>query len=204
MSYPVLTIGHSNHTIESFLALLHQHDIGALADVRSQPYSRHFPQFSREALRDSLTIAGVRYVFLGKELGARSENHACYRNGRVQFDRLAKEPLFLRGIERLERGAVEFRVALMCAEKDPLDCHRAMLVARQVAMLGLNVSHILADGSLETQDSLEQRLLAKWHLAEGDLLLSRDECLDVAYRQQGERIGWADESMAEKEMAVAA
>lgn len=204
MNLPVLSIGHSNHSIESFIALLHQHDVTALADVRSQPYSRHFPQFSRDALRASLGSASIRYVFLGRELGARSENPACYRNGRVQFDLLACDPLFLQGLERVERGAAEFRLALMCAEKDPLDCHRAVLVARQVATRGLAVAHILADGSLEAQPGFEQRLLAKWHLSEGDLLLTREECLDEAYRRQGERIGWVEQSLVDSESAVAA
>ena len=98
------TIGHSNHEIAVFLGLLWQHGITAVGDVRSQPYSRWVPQFSRDALEPALADAGIAYVFLGKELGARSDNPACYREGKVQYDRLAQEPIFAEGIGRVMQG----------------------------------------------------------------------------------------------------
>ena len=149
----LFTIGHSTHTIEKFISLLDKHNIFALADVRSHPFSRHFPQFSKAELKQSLHDAGITYVFLGNELGARSENPACYRNGKVQYDLLAKEPQFEFGLTRLRRGMTQYSIALMCAEKDPLECHRAMLVARKLHEGGTSVKHILSDGNLETYQS---------------------------------------------------
>src|SRR5690242_9735719 len=132
MEQTVYTIGHSTHAIEKFIALLKSSQIEAVSDVRSWPHSRMNPQFNRETLKRSLREAGIKYVFLGKELGARSEDRGCYRNGQVQYDLLANTELFKQGIERVKEGAQKYRVVLMCAEKDPLDCHRTILVARKL------------------------------------------------------------------------
>ncbi len=204
MKTPLFTIGHSNHDITRFIELLRCHDISALGDVRSHPYSRHFPQFSYEALRSSLREAGIAYVFLGKELGARSENPACYRQGRVKYELLAREPLFRSGLERLRQGMESCRIAILCAEKDPLDCHRAVLVARKVCEGGDSVFHILADGTLETHEGMESRMMALHKIPEDDLFRSRDEAVMDAYSIHGDRIAYQDESMREAEEAVTA
>ena len=131
----VFTIGHSTHPPERFLALLRQHGITALCDVRSRPYSRLNGQFNRENLQESLRESGITYVFLGKELGARSEDASCYVRGKVQYDHLARTELFKKGLDRVRQGMKDYRIALMCAEKDPLVCHRAILVARHLDAL---------------------------------------------------------------------
>src|SRR5580765_2761541 len=97
----VLTIGHSNHPIERFVALLQQHGVVTVADVRSVPYSRRNPAYSRESLQRSLAQAGVGYLFLGKELGAKSPDPAHYQDGRVQYRRLAATELFKAGLARV-------------------------------------------------------------------------------------------------------
>lgn len=199
MKSAIYTIGHSNHEITSFMDLLRQHGITALGDVRSNPYSRYVPQYSREPLKTALAVAGIAYVFLGKELGARSENSACYKQGRVQYERLAKEPIFLEGIGRIIQGVNRYRIALMCAEKDPIECHRALLVARKLYETGIPVNHILADGSLEAHEAMESRLLAVCKLPEGDMFKSREEFIADAYLMQGERVAYQDEAMAEEE-----
>jgi uncharacterized protein (DUF488 family) len=125
---PILyTIGHSTHSLEKFIALLKQQGITALCDVRSKPYSCMNPQFNRENLKRSLRENGIAYIFLGKELGARSEDPSYYVCGKVQYDRLARSALFQKGIIRVRSGMRDFRLALMCAEKDPLECHRTIL-----------------------------------------------------------------------------
>src|SRR5579863_569464 len=116
----IFTVGHSNHSLERFLGLLAEHRITAIADVRSAPYSRVNPQFNRETLKAGLAGAGITYVCLGKELGARAADPRFYRNGRVQFRLLAQSPLFLEGLERVRKGAESYRLALLCAEKEPL------------------------------------------------------------------------------------
>ena len=121
----------------------------------------------------ALSDAGIAYVFLGKELGARSDNPDCYWEGKVQYDRLAQEPIFAEGISRVMEGMERYRIALTCAEKDPLDCHRALLVARKLFETGVTISHIHTDGSLESHQAMESRLLAACKLPEGDLFTSR-------------------------------
>lgn len=204
MKSTLYTIGHSNHEIAAFIGLLHQHSITALCDVRSHPYSRYVPQYSRESLQVALANAGIAYVFLGEELGARSNNPACYRQGKVQYDRLAQEPCFAEGIKRVMQGMERYRIALMCAEKDPLDCHRALLVARKLFESGIAVSHIHYTGSLETHQALESRLLALCRLPEGDMFKGRDELVLEAYAIQGERIAYQDEAMEQAEKVAGA
>ncbi|MBF0634467.1 MAG: DUF488 domain-containing protein [Nitrospinae bacterium] len=202
MTEYVFTIGHSNHQIEKFIELLRLHGINALCDVRSHPYSRFAPQFSIDPLRATLAKTEISYVFLGKELGARSENPACYRQGRVQYDRLAQEPDFVEGIKRLIKGMDRYRIALMCSEKDPLDCHRALLVARKLFETGVQVSHIHSDGSLESHHEFESRLLALCKLPEGDLFKGRDAFLLDAYLIRGEHVAYEDETMEQPEKVV--
>ncbi len=199
MSESVLTIGHSNHSIEAFIDFLRIYQVTAVGDVRSHPYSRYVPQFSRDALREALHSHGIIYVFLGKELGARSQNPACYVQGKVQYHLLAREPLFAQGIERVSQGMKHYRIALMCAEKDPVDCHRAILVARCLVKSGWPVSHIHSDGKLETQDAMETRLLKILKMPEGDILKSREEYIEDAYFMQGERIAYQDTRMTQEE-----
>jgi uncharacterized protein (DUF488 family) len=196
----LLTIGHSTHPIDAFIALLKQHGVTALADVRSHPYSRHFPQYSKDALKNALAQAQIAYVFLGKELGARSENPACYRQGKVQYDLLAKEPLFAQGLERLRQGLEKYQIALMCAEKDPLDCHRAVLVARRMFESGTPVQHIHADGHLEEHRAMEARMLQLHKMSENDMFHTREEILIDAYRIHGEQIAYQDEAMLQEEL----
>ena len=180
----VLTVGHSNHAPEAFLALLKRHGVTALADVRSAPWSRFNPQFNRKALSVSLSASGIAYVWLGRELGGRPDDPACYEDGTVRYDRLARTALYREGIERVLRGAAEHRLALMCAEKDPVHCHRALLVSRSLEECGLAVAHILADGDLEPHESVMDRLLAA-HSPDKDLFSerkSRAERIDEAAR----------------------
>jgi len=201
MNEPVLTIGHSNHSVEYFIDLLRRHCVTAVGDVRSHPYSRHVPQFSQDALREALLGQNIAYVFLGKELGARSRNPACYVRGKAQYDRMAREPLFVQGLARISQGIRQYRIALMCAEKDPIECHRAILVARYLVKNGFRVSHIHANDELETHDALENRLLKILKMPEGDMLKSREEYVEEAYSIQGERIAYEDQKVTPLEIA---
>lgn len=194
--YPVLTIGHSTHSLEVFVGLMRQHGVTALADVRSVPYSRFSPQFNREALKKSLTAHGIKYVFLGRELGARSDDRSCYENGRVRYARLARTDLFRGGIERVVRGANDYRVALMCAEKEPLECHRTLLVAHTLDKLGVVVEHILADGRLESHEAAMERLLDVVGLPHQNLFRSRDDLIAEALVRQEERVAYVDKKLA--------
>lgn len=194
MTDAVYTIGHSTHSIERFVELLKTHSIAAVGDVRSQPYSRINPQFSQEPLKLALRNAGIKYVFLGKELGARSEDKTCYRNGQVQYDLLAQTDLFKRGIERVKEGARKYRIALMCAEKEPLDCHRTILVARRLYEDGLAVKHILGDGRVEDHAETIERLIARQRIAGVDMFRDSVAVVIDAYIRQGNAIAYREQT----------
>ena len=194
MNGEVYTIGHSDLSIESFIEHLQRNGITALTDVRSSPYSRMQPQFNRETLKSDLQKNNIAYVFLGKELGARSEQPECYINGKVQFDILARQPLFLDGLDRVINGLEKHRIALMCSEKDPLNCHRTILVARQLHNRGITVKHILYDGSIELHSALERRLLKSLKMEVLDLFRSETEVVYDAYMKWGERIAYVSET----------
>ena len=190
MRQTVFTIGHSTHPQERLIGLLTQHGITALCDVRSKPYSRMNPQFNREELKDALKVTGIAYVFLGKELGARSEDPSCYEEGKVQYDRLAHTELFQQGLQRIQEGMKKYRIALMCAEKEPLECHRTILVARYLAALDLDVQHIHANGKLESHAEALRRLSRLVGLPEEDMFRSPEDIQADAYRRQENRIAY--------------
>lgn len=187
----IYTIGHSNHPAERFVALLRQHAIEAVADVRSIPYSRFNPQFRRETLIASLAEAGIRYVFLGDELGARSKDPNCYEGGRVSFARLARSDLFRAGLDRLLLGAREHRIAIMCAEREPLECHRTILVARELERGGAPVTHILSDGTLEPNSHTLTRLVADLKLGQTDLFRDEAQLIEEAYEVRAKQVAFA-------------
>lgn len=192
----IYTVGHSSHPLERLLALLQQHGVTAVADVRSQPYSRLHPQFNREELSAALQGVGIAYVFLGKELGGRASDPSCYVDGQVQYDRVAKTPGFEAGMERLRRGGDSYRLALLCAEKDPLTCHRTLLVARHLSKRGIVVQHILDTGDLESQDEADARLLREMQLEARDMFRSRDELIEDAYRLRARDVAFRKEDPA--------
>jgi uncharacterized protein (DUF488 family) len=180
---PLFTIGHSTHPIERFIALLTRHGISALGDVRSYPRSRFNPQFNRDRLVGALEAERIGYVFLGDALGGKRDDPA-----ERDYAKMAAAASFQAGLERVREGAVRHRVALMCAEKDPLDCHRFVLICRHLRR-DLEIRHILADGALEAQAATEDRLLAATGLApEATPSLlddSRAERLERAYDKRG-------------------
>jgi uncharacterized protein (DUF488 family) len=191
MQQPIFTIGHSTHSPEQFLDLLKRHAITAVCDVRSRPYSRFNPQFNRESIKEVFRKSLIGYVFLGLELGARSEDPTCYENGRVQYGRLAQSKLFQEGIRRVLDGMRTYRIALMCAEREPLECHRTILVGRFLAELGLAVQHVHADGRLEKHEVALDRLIKSLRSAEQHhMFRSYQELLADVYRQQEERIAY--------------
>ncbi len=162
----------------------------AVADVRSQPYSRFCPQFNEGRLRASLEAAGIAYLFMGRELGARATDDAVYVDGRVDYDLLARTPAFQGGLARVEREAESRSVALLCAERDPLTCHREILVGRALALRGFRSRHIREDGRLETHDEALGRLLDELAMHENELFRDRGEMIAAAYRRRGADIAY--------------
>ena len=216
MSQKLYTIGHSNLALEEFINLLQKYSITAVADVRSHPYSRYLPHFNQAPLKKALHDIGISYVFLGGELGARPKDLSCYVNGKALYQNIATTELFTEGIQRLVKGSQNYTIAMVCAEKDPLTCHRAILVCRRLKGFGLDIFHILPDRSLESHQHLEERLLDLYKLNSSletrnteprqlslfdnfleetklDLQLkSKEDCLEEAYLRQGNKIAYVD------------
>ncbi len=194
---PILTIGHSSHSMEDFLALLVKHRVTSVADVRSAPYSRFSPHFNRDVLTVALKARDIHYAYLGRELGGRPDDPACYEGGRIRYERVAQTSGFRDGIVRVVGRAVTRRIALMCAEKEPLDCHRTLLVAPALDDEGVAVAHILAEGDLEPHARAMDRLMAKFDLSpNGDLFQSREEVVAQAMARQAGRVSFVRESPA--------
>lgn len=192
---PILTVGHSNHSLERVIELLEMNSATSVADVRSVPYSRLHPDFNRESLQRALDVHGVRYVFLGRELGARSDDPSCYEDGRVRYRKLAQTELFREGVARVMSEAKCDRIALLCAEKEPLACHRSLLVARELESLGASILHIQSDGSLEPHTDSLSRLLAMLQMPESDLFRTREQLIDEAYARQEQRVAYTSGKM---------
>ena len=193
-SVAVLTVGHSSHTLEVFLRLLVDHGTTALVDVRSAPYSRYNPQFNREELAAVLKGQGIAYIFLGHELGGRSEDPSCYdrESGCIRYDLVAKEPRFRDGLQRLLRGTKDHRITLMCAERRPLDCHRTLLVGHELDKVGVEVAHILPGSGLQSHTAAIDELLDRFPSCGPNLLdphRPRAEQVAAAIAEQAKIVG---------------
>lgn len=185
----IFTIGHSNHAIDKFLELLKLYSVEVVADVRSAPYSKYSPHFNKDILKKALNNHNIKYLFLGTELGARPDDPACYVYGRVSFEKLRKSAAFQQGIERLLIGVEDCRIALLCSEKEPADCHRAILVSRVLAENGVTIQHILESGDTVDQSEIENQLMKKYKL-EPDFFTGRDVLIQDAYKKQEEKISY--------------
>lgn len=189
-SNTIYTIGYAPHTIDSFINSLQVHNITAVADVRSSPYSQFKSEFNREKLKECLLSNGIAYVFLGDNCGARVEDSNCYVNGKVDYDLVAKSRNFLEGLTRIKKGMEQFCLALMCAEKDPITCHRTILICRNIQSDNIEVKHILSNGEVENHKDTEKRLLKLFKLHHPDLFRTEKQRLDDAYARQGEKIAY--------------
>lgn len=188
----VLTIGHSTHSWERFVALLRSAKVTAVADVRTSPYSRLYPHFNRDDLREELRSDGISYVFLGKELGGRPSERRFYCEGVADYEKMAQASDFSKGLERVIEGAKKYRIALMCSEREPLDCHRCLLVGRVLAQRGVRVTHILDDGRVVSHSEIEDKLLEISGRNTEDFFAPRAERLATAYRERARKVAFAE------------
>lgn len=201
MTGTLFTIGYSGRMIDDFIALLVQHKITALCDVRSMPYSGRNPQFNREPLIKALKAHNIDYVFLGEELGARSKDRSCYVAGKAIYQKIAASPLFKNGLERIESGVQKgYVLALMCAERDPMTCHRSILICRNLRSLQISIWHIIDHESTESQSDLEKRLVTQMKL-EPDLFKDTDAnaVIERAFDIQGDRIAYVEKGEMEQD-----
>ena len=184
----VFTIGHSSHPWPEFVSRLQANGIACLIDVRSMPASRRYPQFNRAEMERGLKDAGIAYRYLGDRLGERPKDTVCYAGGAVDYAKVAATKAFREGLDDAAELARSMRCCLMCAEKDPMDCHRAILVARHLAPKGFSIVHVHGDGRLERQDEFERRLMAA---DEAPLLAGVEDAralLPLAYNRRGRKM----------------
>ena len=191
----LFTIGHSDYPGSHVVSLLRLHGVEAVADVRSSPYSQRLPQFNRETLEGSLKAAGLHYVFLGRELGARRDEKECYVEGRADYTLIARTAAFAEGLSRVRQGLVKMSIALLCAEHDPLTCHRMVLVCRHLRATCPVIQHIRRDGRLESNQEAELRLLKEFGIGND---MATASIIDKAYDLQGRRISYTDECAHEE------
>lgn len=152
---PIYTIGYGRRGLDELIATLQQYAIEYLLDVRSAPYSRYKPEFSKDALAAALHEHGVRYLFLGDALGGRPADPACYTDGKVDYAKVAALPAYAAGLARLQEAfRQQHRVVLMCSEGKPAQCHRSKLIGASLVALNVDVAHIDEDGNLRSQDEV--------------------------------------------------
>jgi uncharacterized protein (DUF488 family) len=188
-AFDLFTIGHSNLEGERFIALLSKTNVTVLVDVRSIPYSRRYPQFSRDALAARLGASGIVYVSLGNALGGRPQDPALMCDGVADYEAMARAPAFRAGLEHVIAGNTRQRICLMCAEREPLDCHRCLLVGRALSERGLRVGHILNDGAIEDHVATEDRLMQLAGEKE-DLFEDHATRLAAAYRRRTRAVAY--------------
>jgi uncharacterized protein (DUF488 family) len=157
---PIFTIGYGAREIEEFIDLLNVHHISFLLDVRSKPYSRYKPDFSKEALDNHLQAHGIRYVFMGDTLGGQPDDRTCYgEDGKVDYEKCRNKPFFLQGIERVQKAwSQQIRIVLMCSEGKPEMCHRSKLIGPALVAEGIEVAHIDENNQIISQDDVMLRL----------------------------------------------
>lgn len=194
-AFDLFSIGHSNIPAERFVAMLRDAGVTAVADVRSTPVSRFCPWFSAKNFAPLLAGEGMAYLPCGAALGGRPRSPTLYRDGVADYEAMARQPEFAAGLDRLRAEAAQRRVCMMCAEREPLDCHRCLLVARALAARGAAIGHILHDGTIESHGMTEQRLLAidrpRDDSATGELFVTGlSERLAAAYRRRAHAVAY--------------
>jgi uncharacterized protein (DUF488 family) len=187
-----MTLGHSNLEMPDFQALLRGCQITVVCDVRTRPYSFRFPQFNREPLQAELSSARISYEFLGESLGGRPQDREAYReDGRVDYAARRRSVAFAAGIDRILEISHADKAVLLCAEEDPLQCHRFLMICPALMERGITPQHIRRDGVIESQREAEDRLLQLHGFSDvvsGSLFVSgRDSALKDALELQADK-----------------
>ena len=198
MKKTLLSIGHSQHKVDFFISLLKNHDVNYILDVRSAPYSQFAVDYNRENIRAILQSNGIEYAFMGDYFGARSTDSSLYSpNGYLDFEKTANSLKFQKAFDSVVKGMEQgYRIAFMCTEKDPIECHRAILVTNAFYKAGYSIEHIMPDNTVQTQQNIDERLLDMYYPDRNQLSLfvtenlSAEQYLTEAYKKQNEKIGY--------------
>lgn len=198
----LFTIGYSGLNADGFVKLLLANNVNVVCDVRSTPYSTYKPEFSRGTFRAFLNKSGIKYAFLGDQLGARPSDRSCYEGGQATYERISASQPFKEGLGRIRSGVKQLNLALVCSERDPIECHRAVLVCRNLPDLREVISHIHTDGSVEAQEQFDERLV-EFHNSAPPPLLRRpgdwERAVSLAYERQGNGIAFRERGYDSKQ-----
>lgn len=190
--HTLYTIGYCKFMPDNFVRIMHEFDIKAVVDVRATPFSRAFPGYNGPVFKKFLQANSIYYLSFAEEFGGRPKDPGLYSEGKLDFEKFVAAESFIKGCERLKEGLEKFNVCLMCAQKDPIICHRAIIIAHQFRLLYPNVKimHITPEG-LESQENLDSRVLKKSRINQNPSLLQDDgqDKLDLirAYNSQIEK-----------------
>ncbi|MBF0526961.1 MAG: DUF488 domain-containing protein [Deltaproteobacteria bacterium] len=198
----LFTIGYSIHTLDSFIATLKKYSIEAVADVRSVPFSQYKPEFNPHVFEEALKRQMIHYVFLGDQCGGRTNESKYYIDGKVNYKLLSEDAEFKSGLHRIINGLSKYRIALMCAEKDPIFCHRTILICRNLRYYNISIRHILGDGNLEEHKESELRLLKLLKLNQMSIFTTASDQMERAYDKQGEKIAYKDLTSADTSLTL--
>jgi len=202
MNNIIYTIGYSNYCIREFIDELKGINKLCLIDVRSYPFSEHFSDFSINNLEPILHENNIIYRNYKNEFGARQANDKYYEKyGYLDFEDFIKSDVFRSGIEKIIKGKeLGYNFVLMCAEKDPITCHRAIMIGRGLSLFGFQINHIIKDSNIQTQKDIENRLLNMYFPNRSQLSLfeqkTQDEYIVDSYRLQNEKIGYRKDKVA--------
>ncbi len=201
----IFAIGHSNYPYDKLIDMIKKYDINCVVDIRETPYSKYNIQYNKEAFNESLRNSGFVYIYMGKAFGAKRTNKDVYtQEGYADFEKVAKEDIFLNGIERLKKGCqMGYRIVLLGAMQEPIRCHRSILVGKVLNKEGFDVKYIMHEGNLAYQEDIEESLLDKYfsdrkQLSIDNLLgsaLTREEMIQEGYKLANKEIGYRIEKL---------
>lgn len=192
----IYTIGYTVFSIDDFIDVIKYYGISCVIDVRSSPFSKHYPDYNKDVLEQRLKQHGILYRNYAKEFGARQTNPIYYSGDIVDFDKFIQSAQFLEGVSRVTKGIEKgYKFALMCAEKDPINCHRSIMLGKGFSKNGYEVNHIISKTNIETQNELEERLLEIYHQDRFQLTLfgedrSEADLIADAYTKRNFEIGY--------------
>lgn len=159
LSTSIYTIGYGAREIDDLLRVIKANDIHYLLDVRSRPYSKYKPEFSKVPLQRAIEAAGIRYLFIGDSLGGQPDLPSCYTDGKVDYAKVETKSFYKEGIQRLHNASQQReRVVLMCSEGKPENCHRAKLIGQTLTAEGVEVLHIDEKDEIVSQEDVLRRL----------------------------------------------
>lgn len=197
MEKVLYTIGYSGFSVDEFIEILQKNRINVVIDVRSLPHSERYPDYNKSNIERVLRQNCIYYRNYALEFGARQDNKAFYSSdGYMDFDAFSNSDQFLNGVAKMIKSAEQgYKIVFMCAEKEPIQCHRAILVARAFDKLGFSIIHLMPNGKTKNQREIDEELLKKYYPDINQITLygdqmSDEEYLDAAYKKQNELIGY--------------